>query len=57
MEAYKEGFGEILAGVQEQDENKMTAGNEKNDKGLELLEECNAALEALAKEVGGEIEY
>ena len=57
MEAYKEGFGEILAGVQELDENKMTAGNEKIDKGLELLEEYNAALEALAKEVGGEIEY
>lgn len=57
MEAYKEGFVEILEGVQEQDENKMTAGNEKIENGLGLLEEYNAALEALVKEVGGEIEY
>ena len=57
MEAYKEGFSEILTGVQEQDEDKMTAGSEKIDKGIELLEEYNAALEALAEEVGAKIEY
>lgn len=57
MKAYQEGFSEILAGLQAQDEDKMLAGNEKLETALKLLEEYNSALEALAKETGGEIEY
>lgn len=57
MQAYKEGFEEMLAGVQEIDEDKLVAGNEKIDEGLKLLEEYNADLEALADETGAQIEY
>lgn len=57
MEAYKEGFTDILAGIREQDEEKVDAGNERLTERMELLNEYNAALEALADEVGAEIEY
>ncbi len=57
MEAYKEAFTDILAGITEQDEAKVDAGNARLTEGIELLEEYNAALEALAEEVGAEIEY
>lgn len=57
MEAYKEGFGEILEGVSELDEEKMLEGNEKVEAGISLLTEYNDALEALAEEVGAEIEF
>ena len=57
MEAYKAGFSEILEGVQELSEEKMTAGSEKVEQALVLLDEYNAALETLAEQVGAEIEY
>lgn len=57
MTAYQEGFNEILVGIQELDEEKMLAGNDKVTEGLNLVGEYNASLEALADEVGCEIEY
>lgn len=57
MEAYKEAFEDVLEGFREFDEDKILSGNEKLDKGVKLLDEYNAALEALAEEVGAEIEY
>lgn len=57
MEAYKEGFNDMLVAIQEVDENKMVEGNEKISKGIEYLDEYNKALEKLAEEVGAEIEY
>lgn len=57
MDAYKGGFEEILTGLENEDEAKMTSGAEKLEQGVALLDEYNAALEALAKEVGAEIEY
>lgn len=57
MEAYKEGFSQILDGIETLDEEKLLAGNEKAEEGFTLLDEYNEALEALAKEVGAEIEY
>lgn len=57
METYKDAFSDILVGVQTQDEDVMTAGSEKLDNGIALPDEYNAALEALAEQVGAEIEY
>lgn len=57
MESYKDGFEEVLDGLNEADENEILSGNEKLQKALTLLEEYNAALEELAEEVGGQIEY
>lgn len=57
MEAYREGFEIILAGVQANDAQQMEVGSEKINEGLKLLDEYNAALEALAEKVGAEIEY
>ena len=57
MEAYKEGFTLILESVQQQDVDKMNAGDAKINEGIELLNEYNAALEAMAEESGAEIEY
>lgn len=57
MEAYKEGFGDILDGVRTLDEEKMLSGSEKIEEAVTLLDEYNTALEALAAEVGAEIEY
>lgn len=57
MEAYKEGFNDILDGCNEEDEAKLTAGQEKITNGLELLNEYNTDLEELAGEVGLEVEY
>lgn len=57
MSAYKEGFELILAGLREQDEEKMNAGTAKVEEGLAFLDEYNAGLESLAEEVGGEITY
>ena len=57
MEAYREGFEIILASVQANDAQQMEVGSEKINEGLKLLDEYNAALEALAEKVGAEIEY
>ncbi len=57
MEAYKEGFDGILAGLQEADEDKLNAGTARVEEGLKLLDEYNEGLEELAKEVDAEIEY
>lgn len=57
METYKEAFSEMLDGIRELDEEKMIAGSEKLNNGFTLLEEYNAALEAVAEEVGATIEY
>ena len=56
MDAYKEGFTLILASLQEQDAEKMNAGDAKINEGITLLNEYNDALNALAEEVGAEIE-
>lgn len=57
MKAYKQGFEDVLDGVQTVDEDKMYKGNEEIEKGIKLLDEYNSALEELAKEVDAELEY
>lgn len=57
MEAYKAGFESYLAACETQDEAKISEAETKLNEGVELLNEYNAALEALAAEVGAEIEY
>ncbi len=57
MDVYKESFTEILAGFEAQNADQINAGNEKLNEGLALLEEYNNELEALASEVGAEIQY
>lgn len=57
MEAYKEGFNSVLVGFQQEDENMLNEGTEKMSEALELLEEYNAGLEALADDLGLKIEY
>ena len=57
MDAYKEGFTLTLEGAQQMDVDKVNAGNEKISEGITLLDEYNAALEALAEEKGMEIQY
>lgn len=57
MDAYKDGFEKMLSGLRENDEDIMLEGTKSLEKGVELLEEYNTALENLADEVGGDIEY
>lgn len=57
MQAYKNGFTNISAGLHELDEDKIYAGNDELNNALALLEEYNAALDELATKVGGEIKY
>lgn len=57
MDAYKDGFKKMLSGLQENDEDIMLERTKSLEKGVELLEEYNTALENLADEVGGDIEY
>ena len=57
MEAYKAGFADVLAGLEANDTDLATSGNEKINEGIALLDEYNAGLEALAEQVGAEIEY
>jgi len=57
MDAYKAGFELIAAAVAEDSVDKMNEGNEKITEGITFLNEYNAALEALADQVGAEIEY
>ena len=56
MDAYKEGFEKVLTGINENSEEQIEEGNEKINEGIELLDEYNAGLDALAEEVGAEIE-
>lgn len=57
INSYKDGLESILAGIREQDENKVLEGNADLENGLKFLEEYNTALETLADEVDAEIEY
>jgi len=57
MDAYKIGFEALAKGCDTQDQATIAAGNESLNQGIAFLDEYNAALEALAKEVGAEIEY
>jgi len=57
MDAYKAGFEALYEACETQDEATINAGNESLNEGVELLDEYNASLEALAKEHGAEIEY
>ncbi|MBE7021379.1 MAG: hypothetical protein E7411_08125 [Ruminococcaceae bacterium] len=57
METYKEGFEALSKGCETQAEETITAGTNAINKAIELLDEYNKALEELAKEHGGEIEY
>lgn len=57
MNAYKDGFEEVLEGIREVDEDKVVNGSDMLSDALELLDDYNKALEKLAKEVGAEIEY
>ena len=57
MDAYKKGFEFVLEGFNTESEDTINAGNDSINAGIALLDEYNAALEELAKEVGAEIEY
>lgn len=57
MDAYKIGFEALAEGCETQEEATITAGSEKIEEAVELLDEYNKALEELAKEHGSEIEY
>lgn len=57
MEAYKDGFENVLEGIKTLDEETILAGNDKISEGVDLLDEYNKALEDLAEKVGAEIEY
>lgn len=57
MEAYKAGFEALSAGLMANDEAKMIEGNDKVAEAIELLNDYNASLEALAEEVGATVEY
>ena len=57
MEAYKEGFTALAEGCVTQDEATIKKGYESAGKAVELLDVYNNALEELAAEHGGEIEY
>ncbi len=57
MEAYKGAFESLYEACETHDEEKINEGNAGIEKALELLDEYNKALEALAKDHGGEIEY
>ncbi len=55
--AYKDGYGEMLQGFQSGDEDKVVSGSEKVENAVSLLDDYNAALEALAEEKGLSVEY
>ncbi len=57
MEAYKAGFEALAEGCKTQKDETINAGNESLGKAVDLLNEYNTDLEALAKEFGAEIEY
>ncbi|MBO5136626.1 MAG: hypothetical protein J6C17_04565 [Clostridia bacterium] len=57
FESYKKGFEALSEGCVTQDEATINAGYESLGEGVELLDEYNAGLEALASEYGSEIEY
>lgn len=57
MDAYKKGFEALLEGCNTQDEETINTAQESIDEGVKLLDEYNAALEALAEEHGAEVEY
>ncbi len=57
MDKYKEGFETMLAAIDEDSEEKLTASNDMISEGVQLLNEYNEALEAMAEEYGAEIEY
>ncbi len=57
MNAYKDGFEEVLEGIREVAEDKVVNGSDMLSDALELLDDYNNALEKLAKEVDAEIEY
>lgn len=57
MEAYKAAFEDMHTAFSTGDEAVLEEGNAHLDEGMVLLDEYNAALEALAAEVGAEIQY
>ena len=57
MEAYKAAFDDMYTAFSTGDEAVLEEGNAHLDEGMVLLDEYNAALEALAAEVGAEIQY
>ena len=57
MEAYKAAFEDMYTAFSTGDEAVLEKGNAHLDEGMVLLDEYNAALEALAAEVGAEIQY
>ena len=57
MEAYKAAFDDMYTAFSSGDEAVLEEGNAHLDEGMVLLDEYNAALEALAAEVGAEIQY
>ena len=57
MEAYKAAFEDMYTAFSTGDEAVLKEGNAHLDEGMVLLDEYNAALEALAAEVGAEIQY
>ena len=57
MEAYKAAFEDMYTAFSTGNEAVLEEGNAHLDEGMVLLDEYNAALEALAAEVGAEIQY
>ena len=57
MEAYKAAFDDMYTAFSTGDEAVLEEGNAHLDEGMVLLDEYNAALEALAAELGAEIQY
>jgi len=57
MESYKAAFEDMYTAFSTGDEAVLEEGNAHLDEGMVLLDEYNAALEALAAEVGAEIQY
>ncbi|MBE6916134.1 MAG: hypothetical protein E7471_05835 [Ruminococcaceae bacterium] len=57
MDAYKTGFTGLSEGCETQNEATINAAYDTLSGAVDLLNEYNAALEAVAAEVGAEIEY
>ena len=57
MDAYKSGYEILLNGFENGDESSVEEASAKIDEGVELLNDYNSALEALAKEKGMTVEY
>lgn len=57
MTAYKEGFSQLLRGLQAEDEEQLLAGNDTVNEALQFISEYNAAMKALAEECGLEVTY